>query len=78
MKNISAAQANRHFSSLLRDVATGEVITVLSRGKPVATISPARDGDEQRQSARLTLLARLRQYKPSGARNWTRHELYQD
>ena len=40
MKTISAGDANRHFSNLLRDVATGEVITVLSRGKPVATISP--------------------------------------
>jgi prevent-host-death family protein len=42
MKNVSAGDANRHFSSLLRDVATGQVVTVLSRGKPVATISPPR------------------------------------
>jgi len=77
MKTISAGDANRHFSNLLRDVASGKVITVLSRGKPVATISPAYGGDVQRQAARLCLLERLRQYKASGARNWTRDELYE-
>jgi prevent-host-death family protein len=78
MKTISAGDANRHFSSLLRDVATGEIITVLSRGKPVATISPARSGDGEREAAKLNLLGRLRQQNPSGARNWTRDELYAD
>jgi prevent-host-death family protein len=77
MKTISAGDANRHFSSLLRDVATGEIITVLSRGKPVATLSPARSADAQRQLARLSLLERLRQQKVSGVRNWTRDELYE-
>jgi len=77
MKTISAGDANRHFSSLLRDVATGEIVTVLSRGKPVATISPARSGGSEREAAKLHLLGRLRQQKASGARNWTRDELYE-
>jgi prevent-host-death family protein len=77
MKTISAGDANRHFSSLLRDVATGEVITVLSRGKPVATLSPARSGGAQQLLSRQSLLERLRQQKVSGARNWTRVELYE-
>ena len=77
MKTISAAEANRHFSSLLRDVATGEIVTVLSRGKPVATLSPVRAGSGQRQLARLSLLTRLRQQKVSGVRDWTRDELYE-
>ncbi|GAB6050580.1 type II toxin-antitoxin system Phd/YefM family antitoxin [Hydrogenophilus islandicus] len=77
MKTISAGDANRHFSRVLRDVATGEVFTVLSRGKPVATISPAHCGDSERESARRCLLERLRQQKASGERNWTRDELYE-
>jgi prevent-host-death family protein len=77
MKTISAADANRHFSGLLRAVATGEVVTVLSRGKPVATIGPvAREGGP-RQIARQALLSRLRQNKASGIRDWTRDELYE-
>ncbi|KJS76360.1 MAG: type II toxin-antitoxin system prevent-host-death family antitoxin [Serpentinimonas sp.] len=77
MKTISAAEANRHFSGLLRDVATGQVVTVLSRGKPVATISPAHTGQSERELAKLDLLARLRLQQPSGARNWNRAELYE-
>lgn len=77
MKTISAADANRHFSTLLRDVATGEVITVLSRGKPVATISPAGRENSQRETAKLSLLKRLHQQKPTGVRSWTRDELYE-
>lgn len=77
MKTISASDANRHFSNLLRDVATGEVITVLSRGKPVATIAPARSGSMRREAAKLSLLERLHRQKPSGARNWARDELYE-
>ena len=77
MKTISAADANRHFSSLLRNVASGEVVTVLSRGKPVATIAPARSVRGEREAAKLNLLGRLRQQEPSGARNWTRNELYE-
>lgn len=78
MKTISAGDANRHFSNLLRDVATGQVITVLSRGKPVATIAPARSANGEREAAKLNLLGRLRQQKPSGTRNWSRDELYED
>lgn len=77
MKTITAADANRHFSGLLREVATGEVVTVLSRGNPVATIGPVARESGQRQIARQTLLSRLRQNKASGTRNWTRDELYE-
>lgn len=77
MKTITAGDANRHFSNLLRNVATGQVITVLSRGKPVATIAPARSASGEREAAKLNLLGRLRLQEPSGARNWTRDQLYE-
>jgi prevent-host-death family protein len=77
MKTVSAGDANRHFSSLLRDAATGEVITVLSRGKPVAIIAPAQPNSGECDIAKRHLLERLRQQNCSGARNWTRKELYE-
>ena len=52
METISASDANRHFSNLLREVATGKVITVLSRGKSVATIAPAHSGGLAREAAK--------------------------
>ncbi len=77
MKAISAADANRHFSSVLRIVAAGEEVTVLSRGKPVAKISPIRSDQPARQSAKQTLLARLREQAPTGTRDWARSDLYE-
>ena len=76
MKTISAAEANRHFSSLLRQIASGESVTIVSRGRPVATMSPARQEEGERAHAKQNLLARLRSQKPSGARDWSRDELY--
>jgi prevent-host-death family protein len=77
MKTVSAADANRHFSSMLREVAMGEVVTVLSRGKPVATIASVRPKSEQRQSAKSALLARLSQQNALGRRTWSRNQLYE-
>ena len=76
MKTISAREANRHFSNLLRKVSSGEVITILSRGKPVTTISPASIDRPQKNAAMHRLLKRLDKQNVSGSRNWTRDELY--
>lgn len=78
MKSISAAEANRHFSALLRAVSRGARITVTSRGKPVATISAA-DQVERRErvAAKRVLLSRLRATRATGARSWSRDELYE-
>lgn len=78
MKTVSAAEANRHFSSLLRDASTGANITILSRGKPVATIGPVNARPSSHKAARSQLLERLRSQQPSGERNWTRDELYEE
>lgn len=78
MKTVTASDANRQFSSVLREVAHGEVITVVSRGKPVATISPAKAANAQRNAAKLTLLKRLNRQTATGARNWNRNELYEN
>ena len=78
MKSISAAEANRHFSALLREVSRGAQITVTSRGKPVATISAADQiGRRERVAARRALLSRLRATQATGTRNWSRDELYE-
>ena len=77
MTTISAAEANRHFSQVLRQVARGETLIVTSRGKPMATIAPI-----TRQAGRILakrqLLARLANQPPAGDRSWTRAELYED
>lgn len=77
MKTVSASDANRQFSSLLRKVARGTSFTVLSRGKPVATIGPAQIEQPSRDAARDLLLKRLKRQAASGKREWVRDELYE-
>lgn len=78
MKAISASDANRSFSSLLREVAAGQSFVVTSRGKPVARIVPLRTGADGRTRARRVLLDRLKAQLPSGQpRTWTRDDLYE-
>ena len=79
MKIVTAAEANRNFSALLKDVARGEKVLVTSRGKPVATIAPPERPaeDAKREGARQRLLAHLSNAKPLGPITWTRDELYE-
>ena len=77
MKSITSANANRHFSAMLREVNAGEEIVVVARGKPVARIVGMQAGDASRQLAKSSLLKRLREQVPNGARNWTRADLYE-
>lgn len=78
MKSVTAADANRQFSALLRRVAQGEQIVITTRGKPVATLAPlVATQDRVRDAAKARLLARLKTQPISGvARTWTRDELY--
>jgi prevent-host-death family protein len=59
MKFFSAAEANRQFSKILRDVRQGETIIVTSHGEPVAKIVPAGRDLADREEALARLLARL-------------------
>jgi prevent-host-death family protein len=79
MKAISASQANRDFSSLLRDVAQGREVIVTSRGKPVAKVVPIGAGGASRKRAHGALMARLATEPVSGRpRDWSRAQLYED
>lgn len=78
MKTITAADANRGFSSLLREVRKGEEITILSRGTPVAKITSVNRTALQKNAMKRLLLSRLKNQVVTGSRNWTRDELYRD
>jgi prevent-host-death family protein len=74
-RTISAADANRHFSSLLREVAAGHAYAVVFRGRPVARVLPIDADESMRESARQRLLARLDAQPVSGEpRSWTRDD----
>ena len=73
---VSAADASRRFSLLLRGVREGRSYVVTSHGKPVAR--PAGRNDGVAKSARATLLSRLEKQPIANAERWTRDELYED
>lgn len=74
---VSASEANRSFSSLLRQVSQGKRFTVQSHGRPVATIAPVDADTSSRAASRRALLARLTSQPATGEpRSWQRDELY--
>ncbi|WP_296745631.1 type II toxin-antitoxin system Phd/YefM family antitoxin [Mesorhizobium sp.] len=76
-ETVSAADANRRFSHILREVREGHSYVVTSHGRPVARIVPA--GDEGVASrSRAALLQRLERQIVVDAGRWTRDELYED
>jgi prevent-host-death family protein len=77
-KLVTAADANRHFSRLLREVREGKSFTVTSHGRPVARIVPPPAGDTLRDASWERLLARLERQPARNAGRWTREELYDD
>ncbi len=78
MKTITASNANRGFSNLLREVSKGEEIMILSRGTPVAKIISVKSTALQKKATKNLLLSRLKAQIVTGSRNWTRNELYDD
>jgi prevent-host-death family protein len=77
-ETVSAAEANRSFSKLLRAVREGRSYVVTSHGRPVARIVPVDETDDARQRARWKLMDRLRsQPVIDRPRNWTRDDLYE-
>lgn len=81
-KSVSAADANRRFSELLRGVRKGRSFVVTSHGQPVAKLIPAERDVHTAVAARDALLSRLEKQKTfrgtRARRRWTREELYED
>jgi prevent-host-death family protein len=77
-KAISASDANRRFSEVLRTVKKGRSVVVTSHGRPVARIVPIDEEQQQSDGARVVLFARLRRERVLKVGRWTRGELYED
>lgn len=75
---VSAADANRRFSELLRRAREGHATVITSHGRPVARLVPMTAEDERIASARRVLFDRLRRTPAIDAPRWTRDELYDE
>jgi prevent-host-death family protein len=75
---VSATDANRRFSELIRTVKGGQSVVVTSHGKAVAKLVPVGDDERTLAGARAALFARLRSERVVKVGPWTRDELYDD
>jgi len=75
-KAISAADANRNFSRLLRGVREGQSYVVTSHGRAVARIAPIQEDQAGASKARNSLFNRLRSERVTKIGPWKRDELY--
>jgi prevent-host-death family protein len=75
---VSAADANRKFSELLRAVREGQSYIVTSHGRPIARIVPIEENECTSAKARATLLKRLRSERVTTIGRWRRDELYEE
>jgi prevent-host-death family protein len=76
-RTISAAEANRKFSKVLREVGQGRSYVVTNHGRPVARIAPLRSDQPARMQARKSLLQRLRGQSVMKVGRWRREDLYE-
>lgn len=80
---VSAAEANRSFSKLLRAAKAGTRVTITSHGEPVAELGPVSQTahDAAERERRHKLLAELRahwsQITPVIVGPWRREDLYE-
>lgn len=78
-ETVSAAEANRRFSRILREVRDGRSYVVTSHGTAIARIVPAQHDDRVAAAARSALLARLAdQPVVVVGQRWRRDDLYDD
>lgn len=75
-KAVSAADANRRFSELLRTVRKGRSVVVTSHGRLVAKVTPVMEDERMAAGARSVLFAQLRTERVVNIGRWTRDELY--
>ena len=80
-ETVTAAEANRRFSQLLRGVREGRRYLVTVHGRPVARLVAAavdEAGDRRvREAAWRTLLDRVAKEPVIDVGRWTREELYE-
>lgn len=79
-ESVTAAEANRSFSRLLRGVRDGRSYVVTSHGQPVARLVPPSQNDEtnrrMRKAAKRALFERWAKQPTTDIGPWTRDELY--
>jgi prevent-host-death family protein len=76
MRSVSAADAHRHFSRIIREVAAGEIVVVTSRGRPMIEIRPVTTNKVGDEAAFKALMTRLRSQPARNLPRATRDDMH--
>jgi prevent-host-death family protein len=74
-KTVTAAEASRDFSKLLRSIREGDSFIVTSHGTPVARLVPIEDDTAKREEAKQRYLDELRKRPVLNLPRATRKEM---
>jgi prevent-host-death family protein len=78
MRSVSAREANRAFSRILREAENDSGIVITRRGKPVAVLMPyALHRLREREAAIDRAVALMRKGLSLGGRHFTRDEMHE-
>ncbi len=77
-QTVSATDANRKFSLILRGVRAGHSYVVTNHGQPIARIIPAETHARVVSGAHAALLSRLERQPVVPVGHWTRNQFYED
>ncbi|HRP08203.1 MAG TPA: type II toxin-antitoxin system prevent-host-death family antitoxin [Gemmatimonadales bacterium] len=77
-RHISASEANRWFSRLLREVREGHSYVITSHGRPVARLAPPERDVQMLRERKEAYLAELAARPTQNLPRWTREQLYDD
>lgn len=77
-RHISASDANRNFSRLLREVRDGHSYVITNHGVPVAKVTPLDRDLQSRRNQRDAYMAELRARPVQNLPRWSREQLYDD
>lgn len=78
---VTAAEANRSFSKLLRAARNGQRVTITSHGEPVAVLGPIVDDAEKKaraDAAWARMQERWAKTEPVTIGPWTRENIYDE
>lgn len=74
---MSASEANRSFSQILREVRAGQPFVVTVHGKPAARIVPCTEAVDGRKAARAALFERLGSQPVTDIGRWSCDDLHE-
>jgi len=75
MITMTESQARKNFPKIMEEISHGNVVTILSKGKPIASVTPIPQKTD-RKLAEEKLYNHMSKIKSTGIEKWTREELY--